>query len=51
MRRLLHHTEGQARRVILYPLTLILGFLLAYAWWLILVGIILPVFAAVVGAD
>jgi len=50
MRRLLYH-EGRARAVILYPFALILGFLVAYAWWLVLVGIILPVFATVVGAD
>jgi hypothetical protein len=50
MRRLLYHA-GQPRPVILYPLALILGFLLAYASWLVLVGIILPVFARVVGAD
>jgi hypothetical protein len=50
MRRLLYHS-GQAAPVILYPLALIFGFLLAYAWWLVLVGIILPVFATVVGAD
>ena len=50
MRRLLYDA-GQAGPVILYPLALILGFLLAYGWWLVLVGIILPVFAQVVGAD
>ena len=50
MRRLLYH-QGQAGPVLLYPLALILGFLLAYTWWLVLVGIVLPVFAQVVGAD
>jgi hypothetical protein len=50
MRRLLYH-EGQAGPLILYPLALILGSLLAYGWWLVIVGIILPVFAQVVGAD
>ena len=50
MRRLLYH-GGQAGPNVLYPLALILGFLLAYGWWLVLVGIILPVFAQVVGAD
>jgi len=50
MRRLLDHA-GRVRPVILYPFALILGFLLAYAWWLVIVGIILPVFATVVGAD
>ena len=30
-------------------MALILGFLLAYAWWLVLVGIILPAFALVIG--
>jgi hypothetical protein len=30
---------------------LIAGFLVAYAWWLVLVGIVLPVFATAVGAD
>jgi hypothetical protein len=49
MRRLLYHA-GQASPVILYPFALILGFLLAFAWWLVLVGIILPVFATMVGA-
>jgi hypothetical protein len=49
MRRLLEH--AQARPVFTYPLALILGFLLAYAWWLVLVGVVLPVFAQVVGAD
>ena len=50
MRRLLSHA-GQAGPVILYPLALILGFLLAYAWYLVLVGIVLPVLARAVGAD
>jgi hypothetical protein len=50
MRRLLYHEE-RAGPVILYPLALIGGFLVAYGWWLFLVGIILPVFATVVGAD
>jgi hypothetical protein len=50
MRRLVYHA-GQAGPVILYPVALIGGFLVAYAWWLVLVGIILPVFATVVGAD
>jgi hypothetical protein len=50
MRRLLHHA-GRARPVILYPFAAILGILFAYAWWLVLVGIILPVFVQLVGAD
>ena len=50
MRRLLYHVE-RVRPVILYPFALILGFLLAYAWYLVLVGIILPVFVQLVGAD
>lgn len=50
MRRLLSDA-GRAGPVILSPFALILGFLLAYAWWLVLVGIILPVFAQVVEAD
>ena len=50
MRRLLYH-GGRVRPVILYPFALILGLLLAYAWWLVLVGIILPVFVQLVGAD
>jgi hypothetical protein len=50
MRRLLYN-EGQVGPLILYPLTLILSFLLAYGWWLAVVGIILPVFVQVVGAD
>ena len=52
MRRLLYHA-GQAgvRPVVLFPFAMILGCLLAYGWWLVLVGIILPVFAQVVGAD
>ena len=50
MRRLLYHA-GRGGPTILYPLALILGFLLWYGAWLVLVGIILPVFATVVGAD
>jgi hypothetical protein len=50
MKRLLSHEE-QAGPLLLYPVALIFGFLLAYAWWLVLVGILLPVFARVVGAD
>jgi hypothetical protein len=50
MRRLLSHA-GWETPVILYPFGAILGFLVAYAWWLVLVGVILPVFAQVVGAD
>jgi hypothetical protein len=50
MRQLLHDA-GRARPVIVYPVALILGFVLAYGWWLFLVGIILPVFAQAVGAD
>jgi hypothetical protein len=50
MRRPLY-SAGRAVPVVLYPFALILGFLLAYAWWLVLVGIILPVFVQVVGAD
>ena len=48
MGQLLDHA-GRAR--LLFPSALILGFLLAYTWWLVIVGIILPVFAQVVGAD
>ena len=50
MRRLLYHA-GRAGPVILYPFALILGCLLWYGAWLVLVGIILPVFVQVVGAD
>ena len=50
MRRLLYH-EGRGGPVIIYPVALIFGSLVAYAWWLVLVGIILPVFAQMVGAD
>lgn len=50
MRRL-SYDAGHAGVVILYPLALILGVLVAYVWWLVLVGIILPVFAQVVGSD
>jgi hypothetical protein len=50
MRRLFDHAM-QGGPVIVYPLALILGLLLAYAWWLVLVAIILPVFAQAVGAD
>ena len=50
MRRLVYHA-GQAGPVILYPLALILGFLIAYAWYLVIAGIILPVFVQLVGAD
>jgi len=38
-------------RPILYPFAVILGFLLAYAWWLVIVGVILPAFVRLVGAD
>jgi hypothetical protein len=50
MRRLLYHA-GRAGPVILYPFALILGCLLWYGAWLVLVEIILPVFVQVVGAD
>jgi hypothetical protein len=50
MRRLLSDA-GRIGPVILYPSALILGFLLAYGWWLVLVGVVLPVVAKVVGAD
>ena len=50
MRPLLYHA-GRVRPVIVYPFALILGFLLAYAWYLVIVGIILPVFVQLVGAD
>ena len=43
MRRLVYHA-GRARPVIVYPFALILGFLIAYAWYLVIAGIILPVF-------
>jgi hypothetical protein len=49
MRRLLDHAG--LKPVVLYPFAVILGFLLAYAWYLIIVGIILPVFVHLVGAD
>lgn len=45
------YQAGRAKPVIQYSLTAILGLLLAYAWYLVIVGIILPVFAQVVGAD
>ena len=50
MRRLLDH-PGWASPVILFPFALILSFMLAYAWYLVIVGIILPVFVQLVGAD
>jgi hypothetical protein len=50
MRRLLSRARP-AGPVVVYPLALALGLLVAYAWWLVLVGIVLPVFAQVVGAD
>ena len=50
MERLLDRV-WRVRPVILYPFALILGFLLAYAWWLVIVGVILPVFVRLVGAD
>jgi hypothetical protein len=50
MRRLPYHAR-QAGPVILYPFALILGCLLWYGAWLVLVGIFLPVFVQVVGAD
>ena len=42
---------GKAGAVVVYPVAVILGVLVAYAWWLVLVGVVLPVFATVVGAD
>ena len=50
MRRLFFHAE-QGGPFILYPLALILGLLLAYGWWLVVVGVILPAFTQLVGAD
>jgi hypothetical protein len=50
MRRLLF-PAGQARSIILYPSAVILGSLLAYAWYLVIVGVILRVFAQMAGAD
>jgi hypothetical protein len=50
MRGLLEHAE-RVRPVIVYPVALIFGFLVAYAWYLVIVGIILPVFVEMVGAD
>jgi len=50
MLRLVYDDE-RVRPVILYPFALLAGFLLAYAWWLVLVEIILPVFTTVGGAD
>jgi hypothetical protein len=50
MRRRLTHA-GKAPPLVLYPLALISGVVLAYAWWLVLVGFVLPVFAEMVGAD
>ena len=50
MERLLDRV-GRVRPVILYPFAAMLGFLLAYAWWLVIVGVILPVFVQLVGAD
>jgi hypothetical protein len=52
MRRLLSHVgQASVRPAILYPLAVIVGTLLAYGCYLVLVGIILPVFARMVGAD
>jgi hypothetical protein len=48
MRRLLTHAVP-AKPVILFPIALILGFLLAYTWYLVIAGIILPAFAQVSG--
>ena len=50
MRGLLEHAE-RVRPVIVYPFALIFGFLVAYAWYLVIVGIILPAFLELVGAD
>ena len=50
MRRLLSHA-GRVKPVIVYPFALILSILLAYAWYLVVVGIILSVFVRLVGAD
>jgi hypothetical protein len=49
MRRLFYH-EGQAGPL-LFPLAMIVSFLLAYTWYLVIVGIVLPTLARVVGAD
>jgi hypothetical protein len=45
------HQAGRVRPVILFPFAAILGVLVAYVWWLVLVGVILPVFVQLVGAD
>jgi hypothetical protein len=51
MRRLLDHVgRARVRPAALYPLAVIVGSL-AYGWYLVLVGIVLPVFAEAVGAD
>ena len=39
------------RPVILYPLALTGAFLVAYTWYLVIVGVILPIFVRFVGAD
>jgi hypothetical protein len=49
--RWLRYHEGRAKPLILYPFAVILGLLTAYAWYLVIIGIILPLFAHVVGAD
>ncbi len=50
MRGLLEQAE-RVRPVIVYPFALIFGFLVAYAWYLVIVGIVLPAFVELVGAD
>jgi hypothetical protein len=51
MRRLLDHARQAGPVILHHPFALILGCLLWYGAWLVLVGIILPVFVQVVGAD
>jgi hypothetical protein len=41
----------KAGALVLYPVALLLAVLVAYAWLLVLVGIVLPIFATLVGAD
>ena len=49
--RSLFHNERRMRPVILVPFAAIGGVLLAYAWYLVIVGVILPLFTRLIGAD
>ena len=50
MRRLLFHL-GHARPVLIYPIAAIVGVLAALTWYMVIVGVILPVIAGTGGPD